>query len=71
MKVTKSRHIAKTITYRVLSTGIGFITIWLITNSLKIGAMFSVIELVWKPIQYYAHERVWYRWIKFGINEKN
>lgn len=71
MKVTKGRHIAKTISYRILSTGIGFITIWLITNSLKVGAMFSVIELVWKPIQYYAHERIWYKWIKFGINEKN
>jgi uncharacterized membrane protein len=24
----------------------------------KIGAAFSIVELVWKPIQYYIHERV-------------
>lgn len=71
MKVTKNRHIAKTISYRILSTGLGFVTMWLITDSVKIGAAFSIVELVWKPIQYYLHERVWYKWIKFGINEEN
>lgn len=70
MKVTKGRHIAKTISYRILSTGIGFITVWLATDSLEIGVILSSIELVWKPIQYYIHERIWYKWIKFGINGK-
>lgn len=67
--VDKKRHIAKTISYRIVSTGIGFITMWLVTGSVKIGAAFSVIELVWKPIQYYIHERIWYRYIKFGIGK--
>jgi uncharacterized membrane protein len=38
---------------------------------IKIGAAFSVVELVWKPIQYYIHERVWYKWIKYGISKKD
>jgi uncharacterized membrane protein len=67
MIVQKKRHIAKTISYRVLSTLIGFGIMWTITGSIKIGATFSVIELVYKPIQYYIHERVWYRWIKYGL----
>ena len=71
MKVTKSRHIAKTISYRVLSTGIGFLAMWFVTSSIEIGAAFSIVELVWKPIQYYIHERVWYKWIKYGINDKD
>jgi uncharacterized membrane protein len=71
MKVTKNRHIAKTISYRILSTGIGFLTMWGVTGSVKIGAAFSVVELVWKPIQYYLHERVWYKWIKYGVNDKD
>jgi uncharacterized membrane protein len=71
MKVTKSRHIAKTISYRLISTAIGFITMWMISGSVKIGAAFGVAELLWKPIQYYIHERVWYKWIKYGINDKN
>jgi len=67
MAVLPKRHLAKTISYRILSTGIGFITMWLVTNSIEIGAAFSIIELVWKPIQYYIHERVWYKHIKFGL----
>ena len=65
--VNYKRHIAKTISYRILSTGIGFIAMWIITGSIKIGAAFSILELVWKPIQYYIHERVWYKWIKYGV----
>ncbi len=61
------RHVAKTISYRIISTLIGFLLVWLISGDIKIGATFSVVELVYKPIQYYFHERVWYRWIKFGL----
>jgi uncharacterized membrane protein len=68
--VDYKRHIAKTISYRILSTGIGFITMWVITSSIKISTAFSIIELIWKPIQYYVHERIWYKWIKYGINSK-
>ena len=67
MTVSPKRHLAKTISYRILSTGIGFVTMWLVTDSIEIGAAFSIIELVWKPIQYYIHERVWYKHIKFGL----
>jgi len=67
MKVERKRHLAKTISYRIISTGIGFVAMWLVTGSVKIGAAFSAVELLWKPIQYYLHERVWYKWIKYGL----
>jgi uncharacterized membrane protein len=70
MHVSKKRHIAKTISYRVVSTLIGFGIMWSITGSIKIGAAFGVAELIYKPIQYYIHERVWYRWIKYGLKDK-
>ena len=63
------RHIAKSITYRIVSTLTGFLTIWLISGSIKIGAAFGVAELLYKPIQYYIHERVWYKWIKYGLKK--
>ena len=69
MIVEKKRHIAKTISYRVLSTTIGFLTMWIVTGSIKIGAAFGVAELLWKPIQYYLHERIWYKWIKYGLKK--
>lgn len=72
MIVEKKRHIAKTISYRVLSTLIGFLLMWWISGSIKVGTAFGIAELVYKPIQYYLHERVWYKWIKFGLkNDKN
>lgn len=70
MKVTRSRHIAKTISYRIISTIIGFLIIWMISGSIKVGGAFGAIELIYKPLQYYVHERIWYRWIKFGVKNK-
>jgi uncharacterized membrane protein len=68
--VDKKRHIAKTISYRVLSTLIGFVIMWAISGSIKVGAAFGVAEIIYKPIQYYIHERVWYKYIKFGLKNK-
>jgi len=69
MIVQRKRHIAKTISYRVISTLIGFSIMWVITGNIKIGAAFGAAELIYKPIQYYIHERVWYKWIKYGLKK--
>ena len=69
IKVSAKRHLAKTISYRIISTLIGFSIMWWFTGSIKIGAAFSVVELIYKPVQYYIHERVWYKWIKYGLIE--
>jgi uncharacterized membrane protein len=69
MEVQNRRHIAKTISYRIVSTGIGFMIVWLASGSIKVGATFSLAELVYKPIQYYIHERIWYKYIKFGLKK--
>jgi uncharacterized membrane protein len=62
------RSLAKTITYRLISSGIGFLVVWALSNDVKVGAMFSVAELIYKPLQYYIHERIWQR-IKWGRHE--
>ena len=63
------RHIAKTISYRILSTTIGFITMWGISGSIKIGAAFGVAKIIFKPFMYFVHERLWYKWIKYGLKK--
>jgi len=70
MIVDKKRHLAKTISYRLISTFIGFTVMLIITGSIKVGAAFSFAELLWKPFQYYIHERIWYKWIKYGLKNK-
>jgi uncharacterized membrane protein len=69
MVVQRKRHIAKTISYRILSTLIGFLIMWWISGSIQIGAAFGVVELVYKPVQYYIHERIWYKFIKYGLKK--
>lgn len=69
MKVSKKRHIAKTISYRLLSTLVGFTIMLIATGSVKIGAAFGIAELLYKPIQYYIHERIWYKYINFGLEK--
>jgi uncharacterized membrane protein len=61
------RHIAKTASYRIVSTLVGFLIMWYISGSIKIGTAFGIVELLYKPIQYYIHERIWYKWIRFGL----
>jgi len=67
IKVSAKRHLAKTISYRIISTLIGFLIMWAVSGSITVGAAFGVAELVYKPIQYYIHERIWYKYIKYGL----
>lgn len=69
IKVSYKRHLAKTISYRILSTSIGFLAMWWASGSIKVGAAFGVVELIYKPLQYYIHERIWYKYIKFGLSD--
>lgn len=70
IKVSYKRHLAKTLSYRLISTTVGFLGMWWASGSIKIGAAFGVVELIYKPLQYYIHERVWYRYIRFGLVEE-
>ena len=68
-RVHYKRHIAKAISYRVLSSFLGFFVVWATSGSLKIGATFTVAELVYKPLVYYIHERYYYKFVKFGLKD--
>lgn len=69
MTIDKKRHIAKTISYRIVSSGIGFVLMYFASGSIRLGAAFSIAELVYKPLQYYIHERIWYKYIKYGLKK--
>lgn len=70
MIVEKKRHILKTVTYRLLSSLIGFGVAWATTGSVKIGAMLSFAELLYKPMTYYLHERFYYKYVKYGLKKE-
>jgi uncharacterized membrane protein len=54
------RHIAKTITYRILATAITIVTAYSLGVNLEMSALLGVGELIVKPVFYFFHERVWY-----------
>lgn len=60
------RHIAKTISYRLVSSGLGFIVVYIATGSIELGAGLSAFELICKPALYFFHERFWYKYVKYG-----
>ena len=59
-----SRHILKTITYRILGTLTTMAVSYGCTGSFKIASMLGVGELALKPLLYFAHERIWYKFVK-------
>ena len=69
MKVSYKRHIAKTITWRIVGTIDTILLSWLITGNLAVGLTIGGVEVMTKMILYFAHERMWYKWIKFGLTK--
>lgn len=63
---SKKRHLSKTVTWRVLATTDTFIIAWLITGKIDWAAGIATIEVATKMILYYWHERIWYKYIRFG-----
>ena len=68
IKISPKRHLLKTVSYRIVSSVIGFLALWLFFG-IMVGVSFSLFELFFKPLLYYIHERIWYRHIKFGVTK--
>lgn len=62
----RARHLAKTITWRVLATTDTFLIAWFITGQVDWAAGIAGIEVITKMFLYYGHERLWYNYIRFG-----
>ena len=71
MTVQRKRHIAKAISYRLLGSVQTVIIGYILTGSVYISSIAGGVELIVKPVLYYIHERIWYRWIKFGLINKD
>lgn len=59
------RHFLKTISYRILGT---FTTVGValcLGMSVEVSSLLGIGELVLKPIIYFLHERLWYKFGKF------
>lgn len=68
--VEVKRHLLKTISYRILGTTITVLGILILGGSVKMASIFGIGEFAIKPLIYFLHERIWYKWIKFGLKKK-
>jgi uncharacterized membrane protein len=68
--VEPKRHLAKAVTWRIiasLTTAAIAFTFGLPPKA--VGAVF-IADLVIKFVLYYAHERVWYKHIRYGVKNE-
>ena len=73
--VSRKRHLAKTLTWRVLATTDTFIITFLLSKffgieqAVEVATGVASLEVVTKMVLYYWHERLWYNYSKFGVNK--
>ena len=67
-KVERKRHIAKTITWRIVGSIDTFILATFFSGSFETGGWIAITEVITKTILYYFHERVWYSYIRKKSN---
>jgi len=67
--VSFKRHIAKTISWRIIGTLDTMIISWAITGSWQWGLAIGGVEVFTKMILYFLHERAWYKYSKFGLKK--
>ena len=65
--VSYKRHIAKTVSWRIIGTLDTMILSSIITGSWELGLTIGGVEVFTKMILYFFHERLWYRYVKYGV----
>ena len=69
--VSYKRHIAKILSWRVIGTIDTMVLSALVTGSWEMGLTIGGIEVVTKMVLYFLHERLWYRFSRFGVEKKD
>ena len=60
------RHVAKTLTWRIVGTIDTMLLGWLVTGNPMTGVKIGGLEVFTKMFLYFFHERIWYK-INFGL----
>jgi uncharacterized membrane protein len=68
--VQVKRHLVKTISYRLLGTSVTVISAIALGMDVKLASLIGAGELIVKPLLYFLHERVWYKYVKFGVERE-
>lgn len=69
-KKSRIRHIAKTITWRIIASLTTFILAYVFTQNITKSLWLMGTEMVLKLLLYYYHERVWFKYGKLGRDKE-
>lgn len=69
-KKSRIRHIAKTITWRIIASFTTFILAYIFTQNISKSLWLMGIEMVLKLLLYYYHERAWFKYSRLGRDEE-
>ena len=69
-KQSRIRHLAKTITWRLVGTVDTILLGWLVSGDASIGLTIGGLEMVTKMVLYYLHERAWFRYSRLGREQE-
>lgn len=61
LDTSHKRHLAKSITWRIVGTLDTFILSWIITGNVVVGLKIGLSEIATKMVLYYFHERLWFK----------
>jgi len=67
--VSYKRHIAKTVSWRIIGTLDTMLLSSIITGSWTLGLTIGGVEVLTKMLLYFLHERAWYKFSKFGLDK--
>ncbi len=67
--ISRKRHVAKTLTWRLVATTATVAIAWSVTGDWGVGVGVGGIEVPTKMVLYYLHERFWYKFIGLGVIE--
>ncbi len=72
-KITRKRHLAKTLTWRIIASATTFVLALLFfsddPNATEKATGIAISESIIKMIFYYFHERTWYK-SKWGVEKQ-
>lgn len=67
---SRKRHLAKTVTWRLVGTLDTMTLAWLISGDPLAALQIGFAEVITKMVLYYFHERVWYK-LNYGLPKRN
>lgn len=67
--VARTRHLTKAVTWRLIASLTTALIAWAFGLPPKVVGGVFIADLIIKFILYYAHERVWYKYIKLGVKD--